>query len=98
MYIFDSLIHNGGRLPVNMVYSPDNWQLILAGHSNVFANSKSRPAYLKDAQLDFSSYWVRALQELDEEALREQLGDVLDKRQIAALLKRRDGLLEDAGM
>jgi len=96
LYIYDVLIGNEGRLPTNMLYSTDNWQLILTGHGNGFSSSRKRPRYLQDSQLVISSYWVQALKSLDRDAMTAEFGDVLDKRQITALLKRRDLLLEDA--
>lgn len=96
MYIYDSLIHNEGRPPTSMLYSPDNWQMILSGNGNTFATKRGTPRYLEQAPLDIGGAWTRALESLSEERLREHLGDVLDKRRISALSSRRDLLLEEA--
>jgi hypothetical protein len=40
--------------------------------------------------------WRAALINLDDEALRTGLGDVLDKERLAALGNRRDALIENA--
>ena len=97
MYIFDALIFNIGRNPEFMLYSPDNWQLILMKHDQVFSNSKDRPPYLKNTPLEITSSWVSALSELTDDVLKQELGDVLGKRELSALGKRRDNLIEEAG-
>lgn len=97
MYIFDALIYNKGRQPANMLYSMDNWQLILAGNENTFDGKRSKPAYLQDAPLEFGQAWTDALSSLTDERLANSLGDVLDKRRLNALAKRRDLLLKEAG-
>ena len=38
--------------------------------------------------------WQKALSELTDDYLKEELGDVLDKRRIKALARRRDELLK----
>jgi hypothetical protein len=43
-----------------------------------------------------SAGWRQALTSLDEAGLTRALGDVLDRRQIRALLARRDHLLDIA--
>jgi hypothetical protein len=96
MYVFDTLIHNSARTPLSMLYSPDNWQLMLVNHENSFSTKKDRPTYLKNIELTIGDQWQTALLELDDEKLRRNLGDVLDKRRLAALAKRRDALIEDS--
>jgi hypothetical protein len=96
MYIFDALTYNMGRNPAFMMYSPDNWQLILTKHDQAFKSSKKRPPYLAKTPLEFSSDWVNALRGLTDEALNDELGDVLGKRELAALGKRRDLLIQEA--
>lgn len=96
MYIYDALTYNPGRRPVAMLYSPENWQLMLVSHDNSFGTGRDRPAYLKKVELDINSEWLEALKALDTDALQSGLGDVLDKRQLTALGKRRDGLIDSA--
>lgn len=95
MYVFDALIHNPARTPSSMLYSPENWLLILVGHENGFGTAEGRPAYLKDIELAIGDQWRMALLEIDDETLRTNLGDVLDERHLAALSKRRDAMLTD---
>jgi len=94
MYVFDTLIHNSARTPLSMLYNPDNWQLMLVNHENSFSTKKVRPTYLNNIKLTIGDAWRTALNELSDEKLRVNLGDVLDKRRLAALAKRRDALIK----
>jgi hypothetical protein len=94
MMVFDALIFNEGRTAENIRYDRSSWQLILAGHMRTFGTSKSRPPHLKDQQLPVGPTWQRALSALTEERLEAELGDVLDRRRLRALLARRDALIE----
>lgn len=95
MYIYDTLIYNPGRAQTAMLYNMENWQLILNDNGKTFGTKRGRPPYLAQAPLDINSYWRRALTSLDDETLATAFGDVLDKRRITALAKRRDLLLKD---
>jgi hypothetical protein len=94
MYVYDALIHNPVRTPLSMLYSPDNWQLMLVNHENSFSTRKDRPTYLNNIKLTIGDAWRTALIELSDEKLRMNLGDVLDERRLAALAKRRDALIK----
>jgi len=96
MYVYDALIHNPARTPLSMLYSPGNWQLMLVNHENSFSIKKDRPTYLKNIELTIGDQWRTVLLALDDEKLRDNLGDVLDKRRLRALAKRRDALIEDS--
>lgn len=97
MYVYDALIHNPVRTPLSMLYSPDNWQLMLVNHGNSFSTEKDRPTYLKNIELTIGDQWRTALLRIDDEKLRTNLGDVLDKRRLTALARRRDALIQDSG-
>ena len=96
MYVFDALIHNPTRTPSNMLYSPDDWLLVLVDHENSFGTTEGRPAYLTDVELAIGDQWRTALLELDNEVLRAELGSVLDEHSLAALGKRRDALVHES--
>lgn len=96
VYVFDALVYNEGRAPTSMVYDTVDWQLMLMGHPNAFGTRSGRPAYLANVELDITGTWVAALTSLSDDVLQEQLGDLLDKRRISALGKRRDLLLSEA--
>jgi hypothetical protein len=68
--------------------------LLLLGHDRTFSTERGRPAYLESLPVELSPAWRAALSELDDKTLTRALGDVLDRRQIRALLARRDHLLE----
>jgi hypothetical protein len=96
MFVFDALIHNTTRSPSTMVYSPDDWLLMLIDHENAFDVQQDRPVYLEDVELSVGDQWRTALQALDNETLSSELGDVLDERRLAALASRRDALIRDS--
>ena len=89
----DVLIYNEARSLPRMLYSPDQWQLILVGHQKAFSRSTGRPRYLESVSIELGPAWMEALIGLSAEALEEQLGDVLDKRRREALLERRDEMV-----
>lgn len=96
MYVFDALIHNPGRAQNRMLYSQDNWQLMLIGHDVSFETSRLRPGYLRDVQLDIGRRWQERLTALNGDVVDELFEDTLDRRRRRALSARRDRLLEDA--
>ncbi|MDH3431780.1 MAG: metallophosphoesterase [Gammaproteobacteria bacterium] len=96
MYVFDALIHNPTRTPSSMLYSPDDWLLILVDHENSFNAVDELPAYLQGVELAVGHQWRTALLELNDAVLHAELGDMLDERQLAALGRRRDALVRDA--
>lgn len=94
MFVFDVLIHNLGRSGRNLLYNLDMWQLMLIGHSKAFVARRGTPKHLQSVPFEVSQGWKDALAELTDETLDEHLGDVLDKRRLLALKKRRDELLQ----
>ena len=96
MYVFDALTYNALRHPQSMLYNPGNWQLMLVGHSEAFGTRDGRPSWLDEAELKIGAAWIEALSALTDEVLQAELGDVLDKRRLRALTKRRDALLGEA--
>jgi hypothetical protein len=96
MYLFDALIYNEAHTLDRIRYSNDNLQLLLLGHDQAFSTGRGRPAYLESMPVELSAGWRQALTSLDEAGLTRALGDVLDRRQIRALLARRDHLLDIA--
>ena len=93
MYVFDALIRNAARTPLSMLYSPDDWLLILVDHENSFSAGTGRPAYQENIELAVGDQWRNALLELNDERLRENLAEVLDERRLLALFERRDALI-----
>ncbi len=93
MLIFDTLVANDSRNASTILYSVSSWQLMLIGHESAFTTTASRATGLRDARIEIGPAWLAALKSLDDELLQETLGDVLDKRRIKALSKRRGLLL-----
>ncbi|MDX2412393.1 MAG: metallophosphoesterase [Woeseiaceae bacterium] len=93
MRVFDTLINNSARTPSSMLYNPDDLSLMLVDHERSFGADLERPAYLTDIAPAIGDQWCAALSELNDEALRAELGDVLNDDQLAALGARRDALL-----
>jgi hypothetical protein len=58
---------------------------LLVNHENSFGTNKERTAYLKNIKFTIGDQWRTALLEIDDKTLRINLGDVLDKRRLAAL-------------
>lgn len=96
MFVFDALINNSARSLSSMLYSGDDWSLVLIDHEHSFGTHPGRPAYIKDTEFAVGDQWRSALSELNDDALRAELGDVLDADQLAALGARRDALLKES--
>jgi calcineurin-like phosphoesterase family protein len=96
MYIFDELMRNSARTPLSMLYSPDNWLLMLVSHEHSFGIGRSHPTYLRDVEFAIGEQWRKVLRQLNNDVLLAELGDVLDKHQLAALGDRRDRLIESS--
>ena len=94
MYLFDSLIYNENRSLPRMLYGTDIWQLVLVDHEDAFGTGKRPPRHLANVPLEVNPAWRRGLEQITEQQLERDFGDVLDKRRRRALLARRDWLLE----
>ena len=93
MLVFDALIHNVVRSPSAMVYDREDWSLMLVDHNAAFATDGDLPPDIVDVGLAVGDEWRAALQALDDKTLRAELGNVLDKTRLQALMQRRDALL-----
>ena len=93
MSIFDGLTANAARTTDTILYNLDTWEVVLTGFDQSFTTSTKKPAYLSDGRITVGASWQAALKLLDDNALQERFADVLDKRRIKALGKRRDYLL-----
>lgn len=93
MNVFDVLIHNTDRTQENALFTRD-WMLALIDHTRAFALHQKNPVLLYRAELRVPPALAARLERLDRETLETALGPHLRQRQIAALLKRRDQLLD----
>ena len=94
MNVFDVLIHNTDRTQENAVFTRD-WTLVLIDHSRAFAIHANSPRLLYLEQPRLTPALAARLQALDKPALQQALGPWLHRRQIDAILKRRDRLLDE---
>jgi hypothetical protein len=95
MLVFDILMGNEQRSASSIRYDSDSFQLMLVGHEKSFSTSGSKPAVYKNVPLKMNPAWNDALSALTNDVLNEQFADVLDKKRIKALAKRRDLLLSE---
>lgn len=95
MTLFDTLAGNNARSTHTLLYNMDAWQLILVGFGDAFTTSSAKPTYLRDGRITVGPTWNAGLKSLDNDLLQATFADVLDKRRIKALAKRRDLLLSE---
>lgn len=93
MMIFDSLAANEARTTETLLYNLSTWQVVLTGFDRAFTTSARKPTQLIDANIELGSSWRAGLKSLHNDQLQETFDDVLGKRRIKALAKRRDLLL-----
>jgi hypothetical protein len=94
MYVFDALAYNEGRSRQSVRYRRDGLQLVLTDNRRMFGTQSERPPYLRAQAIEIPEYLEARLASLTAEVLTERLRDVLTERQLAALLVRRDLLLQ----
>lgn len=92
MYVFDALVHQDARTPESLRYG-EGLALALTGNRTAFGTRTDRPEYLSGVMIDVSPGLAARLSSLTADRLDEQLADVLEPRQRAAILARRDRLL-----
>ncbi len=93
MNVFDVLIHNTDRTQENALFTRD-WMLVLIDHTRAFTLQTANPVLLYHGELRVPPALAGRLKTLDRETLQVALGPYLRSRQIDALLKRRDQLLD----
>lgn len=94
MNVFDVLIHNTDRTQENALFTRD-WTLLLIDHSLAFRTLLKRPRLLYKGEPQLPPALAERLAALDAGQLQQALGPWLHKRQIDAILKRRDQLLRE---
>ncbi len=96
MNVFDVLIHNTDRTQENALFTGD-WMLVLIDHSRAFPTFLKKPRLLYQGPLQLPPALAARLKTLDFAGLQQALGGLLHRRQIEAILKRRDRLLDELG-
>jgi hypothetical protein len=94
LLILDALMGQEQRNGENVFYDRTNWLIYLTGQRRVFHRASRLPRYLETQSVTLPPLVADRLTRLDETALTAVLGDLLDERQIQAILKRRDRVLE----
>jgi hypothetical protein len=94
MYSFDTLVGNEGRTPKSILFDTDNWFVYGASHDKAFGTGTGLPAYLKANPPTPGAEFRRRVGLLNEAGLKAGLGDLLDNRELKAILERRDLLLK----
>lgn len=94
MNVFDILTHNVDRTQENALWTQD-WMLVLIDHSRAFRTFyKQNPRLLSRTTPYVPKALAERLRSLNRENLTQQLGPYLKKKQIDAILQRRDQLLK----
>jgi hypothetical protein len=93
MYSFDTLIGNEERTPGSILIDSDDWFVYGTSHAHSFGSGSSLPPYLKARPPAPGAEFRRRVGLLDEPKLKAGLGDLLDAREIKAILERRNLLL-----
>jgi hypothetical protein len=96
-YAFDALIDNKGRTLDRYLYDVDAATLFLTGHGSSFGASTKVPGALETALAKTGPEMQARLRRLDAANLGTAIGQWVDRRDIKALLERRDRILELAG-
>jgi hypothetical protein len=94
MYAWDLLIGNSGRGADQILYDRSLGRLSLTGHADAFPRSGRLPNGVRDGAIQVAPEVAQTLAALSQEQLESELGDYLNRREIRALLSRRDEILE----
>lgn len=94
MNMFDILIFNEDRTLSNILYTEADWLMWMIDHSRSFRTHKQVPKYLKAARLRHSEKIKEKLKSLNYQNLHKLTKGLIKRRQLKALLKRRDLLLK----
>ncbi len=97
MNVFDLLINNTDRTQQNALFTRD-WMLVLIDHSRSFSTGSKEPTLLYQNPVELPAALAKRLAALDRASLEAAVGPYLHRKQIDALLKRRDRLLSKYGV
>ena len=91
MYLFDNLIYNDDRNQGNILYDSE-WKLWMIDHTRAFRRFTQlrNPQVIRYCE---RGVWDR-LRTLDDDLIKERLGQFLTSWEIKGLLKRREKLVE----
>jgi hypothetical protein len=92
--VFDLLIGNTDRSGSSVGYARPLWNLEAFGHGDAFSSLHTLPDSSEKLVMELPQSVREALLSLDEASLSQSLGEQLEDEQIAALLARRDAILQ----
>ncbi|MGH8443403.1 MAG: metallophosphoesterase [Nevskiaceae bacterium] len=93
-YAFDALISNRARSPDRLLYDAEATTLFLSGHGAAFGSSRDVAKGLQAPLARTGPELQERLRRLDSPRLQAALGEFVSQRDLEALLKRRDRILE----
>ncbi|TQV71043.1 hypothetical protein FLL45_22210 [Aliikangiella marina] len=93
MRVFDLLIHNFDRNPTNILIEENQGQLVWIDHSRSFSFRRKLPREIDRSNIKLTPEVRKALTELTKDKVKKSMGDLLNRNQINALMKRRDLIL-----
>jgi hypothetical protein len=94
MNVFDVLVYNTDRTQENALWTRDG-MLVLIDHSRAFTTQRGKPKLLYRGGVVIPDALAARLATLNAENLQQAFGGLLHRRQIQALLARRDSLLKE---
>lgn len=93
MKAFDNLILNTDRNAQNMLID-DDWHIILIDHSRAFVARKNLLPQKHELPNTFDRGMVARMQGMNFENMSTLMDGILDKKQVEALIERRDKLMK----
>ena len=90
MWVWDELIRNVDRNQGNIIFDPDGY-LWWIDHTRSL--SQNDELFKPERVLRCSKRLYEGMRKLDEESALEALGELLNRQEIKALIKRRDRVL-----
>lgn len=92
--LFDRLIYNTDRTQENILYLPD-WRVALIDHTRAFRTHTGKPEAVRHVRPSEAPEFARRLAALDRDTLHRELGELLDRQQLSALLARKDEIVAE---
>jgi len=95
-FVFDILIYNDDRNLTNILWTKDGFMMQFIDHSLAFRSTEKRPKQYRKVTHEVSDLLRSKLLTLSEENLKSELSPYLHRKQIEAILARRDLILKEA--
>ena len=95
-FLFDVLIYNSDRNLTNILWTKKDFMMMFIDHSLAFRSTERRPKQYRKVPLMVSDLLRTKLESLNQATLEEHLSPYLHRRQIEAILIRRDLILKEA--